>query len=57
MLFGTPEDIVAEARLRIETVGQNDGFIVGPLHNIQPDTPVDNILAMYKTAREYKNRK
>jgi uroporphyrinogen decarboxylase len=26
------------------------GLIVGPTHTIQPDTPVENILALYQAA-------
>jgi len=50
--FGSAEDVAAEVKLRIETVGKNGGFIVAPAHNIQPDTPIANILAMYKAVGE-----
>jgi len=46
--FGTAEEVAAEVRLRIETVGKDGGFIVAPAHNIQPDTPIENILALYE---------
>ena len=46
--FGSAEDVAKEVRLRIETVGKDGGFIVAPAHNIQPDTPVENILALYE---------
>jgi len=29
------------------------GFIISPSHNIQPDTPIENILAFYQSAKEY----
>ncbi len=45
--FGSPKDVVAEVKLRIETVGKDGGYIIAPAHNIQPDTPLENILAMY----------
>ena len=47
--FGSPEDVAAEVKLRIQTVGQNGGLILAPAHNFQPDTPLANILTMYKT--------
>jgi uroporphyrinogen decarboxylase len=31
----------------MDEVGQNGGFILGPCHNIQPDTPMENVLALY----------
>ena len=46
--FGTAEQVAEEVRLRIETVGKDGGFIVAPAHNIQPDTPIENILALYE---------
>jgi uroporphyrinogen decarboxylase len=46
--FGTPEDVTAEVKARIETVGKDGGFIVAPAHNFQPDTPLENILALYE---------
>ncbi|TFG50995.1 MAG: hypothetical protein E4H40_00015 [Candidatus Brocadiia bacterium] len=46
--FGTPEDVAGEVRERIDTVGVNGGLIVAPAHNTQPDTPVENLLALYE---------
>jgi uroporphyrinogen decarboxylase len=46
--FGSPQDVAAEVRTRIETVGKNGGLIIAPAHNIQPDTPIENILALYQ---------
>jgi uroporphyrinogen decarboxylase len=37
-------------RHRIETIGAAGGLILAPSHNFQPDTPIDNILAMYRAA-------
>lgn len=49
--FGTPDDVRAEVRRRIETVGRGGGLILAPAHNIQPDTPLENVLALYDEAR------
>lgn len=46
--FGTPEDVARQVRRRIDTVGVNGGLILAPAHNIQPDTPTENILALYE---------
>lgn len=53
--FGTPQEVAAEVRLRIKTVGKNGGFIVAPAHNFQPDTPIENILSMYEAVRNWSN--
>ena len=29
------------------------GFIIGPCHNLQPNTSTENILALYTAAREF----
>ena len=51
---GTPEGVRAETRERIEVLGRGGGYVLGAVHNIQPDVPVENILAMYETGREYR---
>jgi len=45
---GTPEDVENEVKLRIKQGGADGGFILAPAHNIQADTPVENILMMYE---------
>jgi uroporphyrinogen decarboxylase len=45
--FGTPADVRAEVAQRQATLGRRHGFILGPCHNIQPDTPLANILTLY----------
>jgi uroporphyrinogen decarboxylase len=50
--FGTVEDVRQEVRDRIAVLGRGGGYILAPTHNIQPDTPVERILAMYETAVE-----
>ena len=53
MLFGTPEDVHEEVRLRIETVGRSGGLLLAPSHAIQPDVPLENILAFYEAVEKY----
>lgn len=45
--FGGPEDVSREVSHRVATLGAGGGYIIAPSHNIQPDTSVENILAMY----------
>lgn len=48
---GTPEDVRREVLKNFRVLGAGGGFIVGPGHTyIQPDVPLQNILAMYETA-------
>lgn len=46
--FGTPDDVRNEVRLRRETLGPNGGFIYCTAHNIQADTPIENIEALFE---------
>lgn len=52
MPFGTVTRVKEEVKRTIETLGPGGGYILCTSHNLQPDTPIDNILAMYETARE-----
>ena len=45
--FGTPEEVRREVRENLAFLGGGRGFILAPCHNLQPLTPVENILAMY----------
>jgi uroporphyrinogen decarboxylase len=52
--FGTPEDVRAEVRHCIDSLaGDGTGYILAPCHNLQPNTPVENIIAMYDEAWRY----
>ncbi len=46
--FGNPKTIHDEVRRRIEILGRDGGYIIAPAHNIQPDTPVENIKAFFE---------
>jgi len=53
--FGTAEDVRNEVKQRIQTVAPGGGFILAPSHSIQPDVPLENMLAFYNAAREFGN--
>ena len=45
---GTTEDVRAQVRAHAAIYGEaNTGFIISPAHSLQPDVPVENILALY----------
>jgi uroporphyrinogen decarboxylase len=50
--FGTTEEVREEVRRRIHDLGPGGGYIVSPVHNIQPDVPPENVVAMYDAAYE-----
>ena len=52
--FGTAADVRREAQECLDIYAPGGGFVVNPIHNIQADVPVENILALYETARAYR---
>ena len=50
--FGSVADVRQEVRDNLRILGEGGGYIVAPCHNIQPLTPVENIVAMFETAYE-----
>ena len=51
--WGTADDVVAEVRERIEVLGKGGGYVLAPVHTVEPDVPVENLLAVYEAARKY----
>ena len=47
---GTAEDVRAETERLMAKLGEDGAYIVCPAHAIQPDTPAENIMALYDTA-------
>jgi uroporphyrinogen decarboxylase len=47
----TPEQIHAEVSHISKILGKNGGYIIAPAHNIQDDTPVENVLAFFEAAK------
>ncbi len=51
---GSVGDVRAEVERRIEELGRRGGYVLGAVHNIQPDVPLENVLAMYRHACDYR---
>jgi len=50
---GTPEDVREEVKLRIRQLGRGGGYIAAGVHNLNPDVPPENIIAMSEAVREF----
>jgi len=50
--FGTPEEVYAQVKERIDIFNTGGGFVFNAIHNIQPATPVENILAMAEAVKD-----
>ncbi|MFH2001795.1 MAG: uroporphyrinogen decarboxylase family protein [Planctomycetota bacterium] len=52
MPYGTVDDVRREVKECMQTLGKGrEGYIVCSCHNIQPGTPLENILAMVETVQ------
>jgi uroporphyrinogen decarboxylase len=52
--FGTEAEVRTEVRHNIDALASDrTGYILAPCHNIQANTPIENILAMYDEAHRY----
>jgi uroporphyrinogen decarboxylase len=51
----TSDGVRRVARERIDILGRDGGYILSPTHNIQADTPLENIVAMYREAGSFRD--
>jgi len=49
---GTEEEVKREVRKRIDDLGP-EGYVLTSVHDIQPDVPPENIVAMFEEAKKY----
>ncbi|MCF8352613.1 MAG: methyltransferase [Bacteroidales bacterium] len=51
--FGTPEEVSEHVKRECEILSVNGGFVFNTVHNIQANTPVENVVAMVETVRKF----
>lgn len=51
--FGTPDDVRAEVRRCLETLGRGGGYICSSCHFVQAGTPLDNVFALIETVHAH----
>jgi uroporphyrinogen decarboxylase len=51
--FGSPEDVRKEVRDKVEALGKGGGYILCTSHNIQADTPLENLDALLAAYDDY----
>jgi hypothetical protein len=52
MAFGTPEQVYGEVRERIDIFNDDGGFVFNTIHNIQGNTPIENVEAMFRAIKD-----
>jgi hypothetical protein len=51
--FGTPEEVRQEVLERCNIFSKNGGFVFNAIHNVQANTPIENVVAMIEGVREF----
>jgi uroporphyrinogen decarboxylase len=51
--FGTPEEVRNEVKKNLEIFKPDGGYVFAQIHNIMPEVPVENIMAMYEAFHEH----
>jgi uroporphyrinogen decarboxylase len=51
--LGTPAEVREEVKRRIEDLGDSGGYVLCPVHNVQPEVPPENLVAMFEAALEH----
>jgi hypothetical protein len=55
--FGTPEQVRDQVLQRCRVFSKKGGFIFNTVHNVQANTPVENIVAMFEAVKEFNGVK
>jgi len=50
---GTPEEVRADVKRRIDDLAPGGGFVFATVHNTQANVPPENFMAMWETLQEY----
>jgi uroporphyrinogen decarboxylase len=51
----SPEEVRDEVKRRVTDLSVGGGYVFAAVHNIQPDVPPENILAMYEALDELES--
>jgi uroporphyrinogen decarboxylase len=54
---GSPADVRRQALERLEIFSKGGGFVFNPVHNIMPDVPPANVIALFDAAAEFNGRR
>ena len=51
--FGTPQDVSKQVQNQCEILSKNGGFVFNTVHNTQANVPIENIVAMLDTLKNF----
>ena len=52
---GSVEQVKEDVKRRLEILAPGGGFVFNTIHNILPDVPPENIVAMYEAVEEFNS--
>lgn len=55
--FGTPQEVREQVLRRCEIFSQDGGFVFNTIHNVQANTPIENMVAMIDAVHEFNGVK
>ena len=53
LAYGTPDDVTDYCRRTLEIMMPGGGYCFAPTHQIQDNSPAENLLAMYRAAQQF----
>lgn len=54
--FGTPEECYNDTMQRLEIFAPGGGYVFNTIHNIQGQTPMENMVAMFRAVKDYNDK-
>jgi uroporphyrinogen decarboxylase len=51
---GSPDQVYMETRRNIDNLAKDGGFVFAAVHNIQPNVPPHNIMAMWQALQDHR---
>ncbi len=51
--FGTPDEVYRETLKNLNIAGRNGGLLAAPTHLVEPEVPLENIIAYVQACRDY----
>lgn len=51
--FGSPAEVAAQVRERLETFSPGGGYVFNTIHNIVGNAPVENLIAMFEAVKQF----
>ena len=55
--YATPDQVKEHVWHQCEIFGKGGGFVFNSVHNIQANTPIENVVALFEALNELRNRK